>query len=654
MFQIYSCLTTEHDLRLVLLAALVCVGSVFTGFVLFRRARARLGKDQFPWAVGAGCAIGCGIWATHFIAMLAYKPVVPISYDIYLTLLSLVIAAAVCCLGFIVALRDQPSAGPLGGAVIGLGVALMHYVGMSALELPGHIHWSRLIVHSSIVAGVLLSSAAIMTAKAAKTPPRFLTSVLLLTLGIVTLHFIGMGAVSIVPDPARSFTGLSVAPGSLAIILACLAGSILGVSLVAAFADKAGRDQLHIVGHALDLMSQGLVMFDGNKRLILWNTQYEQIYSLQGRLKVGMTLTDLMKERYAAGTLEEDPVEYARRAEAAASSGRELKHEFRLPNNRVVVGSNRPRPDGGWVSTHEDITDRESFELQRAAVEREQERRQAIDLAIRTFRDSASLLLSEVNDSMVSMRETANRLLESSSNTSQRVSASVISFEEASTNIGAVALAAQQLSSSIGAVNTELAQTTEITVAATSVAKTTDDEIAGLASGAEHIGQVVNLIRTIAAQTNLLALNATIEAARAGEAGRGFSVVAMEVKSLATQTARATEDIGRLVNVAQATTKAAIAKIQQIRNRMQQIESSTSTAAGAVAQQSLATHEISQNISAAAQGAAMVSAVLDDVSSATDDAQKSAEIVLAASQTVEARVTDLKLQVEAFLMRVAA
>ena len=133
------------------------------------------------------------------------------------------IAAAVCCLGFIVALRDQPSASPLGGAVIGLGVALMHYVGMSALELPGHIHWSRLIVHSSIVSGVLLSSAAIMTAKAAKTPTRFLTSVLLLTLGIVTLHFIGMGAVSIVPDPARSFTGLSVAPGSLAIILACLA-----------------------------------------------------------------------------------------------------------------------------------------------------------------------------------------------------------------------------------------------------------------------------------------------------------------------------------------------------------------------------------------------------------------------------------------------
>ena len=654
MFQVYNCLTNDHDLRLVLLAALVCVSAAFTGLVLFQRAQARVAKDQLPWAFGAGCAVGCGIWATHFIAMLAYEPAVPITYNIFLTLLSLIIAATVSCLGFFIALRTEPSAAAVGGAVIGVGVALMHYVGMSALELPGHIYWSWFLVHSSILVGVSLSSAAISIVKTATTRSRFLTSTMVLTLAIVTLHFIGMGAVRIVPDPARSFAGLSVAPGSLAIILACLAGSILGISLIAAFADKAGREQLHIVGHALDLMSQGLVMFDGNKRLILWNKQYEKIYSLEGRLKAGMTLADLMKERYAAGTLEEDPVEYARRAEAAASSGEELKHVFHLPNNKIVAGSNRPRPDGGWVSTHEDVTDRESFELQRAAVEREQFRREAIDQAILSFRDSASSSMGQVNESMASMRETANRLLERSSNTSHRVSSSVKIFEEASTNISAVAVAARQLSSSIGAVSSQLVQTTEIAVAAASEAKTTDREIAGLATGAEHIGQIVNLIKTIAAQTNLLALNATIEAARAGEAGRGFSVVAAEVKSLATQTARATEDIARHVDGAQITTTAAIGKIQKISGRMQQIETSTSTAAGAIAHQSLATDEISQNISAAAQGASMISEVLNEATGATIDAQKFAEVMLAASQAVEARVTDMKHQIEAFLKRVAA
>src|SRR5690242_280479 len=104
MLQVYDCLTNEHDLRLVVLAAVVCVGAVFTGLVLFRRAQARVGKKQLPWAVRAGGAIGCGIWTTHFIAMLAYKPNVPVSYDIILTLSSLVVAIGVCSLGFIVAL----------------------------------------------------------------------------------------------------------------------------------------------------------------------------------------------------------------------------------------------------------------------------------------------------------------------------------------------------------------------------------------------------------------------------------------------------------------------------------------------------------------------------------------------------------------------
>ena len=144
---------------------------------------------------------------------------------------------------------------------------------------------------------------------------------------------------------------------------------------------------------------------------------------------LAMMLTDLMKERYAAGTLGEDPVEYARRAEGSASSGQELKHEFRLPNNRVIVGSNCPRPDGGWVSTFTKtllIAKASNCNAPRSIGSRSGGR-----LSIwlfGTFRDSASLLLTEVNDSMVSMRETANRLLESSGNTSQRVSASVISF----------------------------------------------------------------------------------------------------------------------------------------------------------------------------------------------------------------------------------
>ncbi len=136
------------------------------------------------------------------------------------------------------------------------------------------------------------------------------------------------------------------------------------------------------------------------------------------------------------------------------------------------------------------------------------------------------------------MRATADDLFGSSDRTSQRAESAVQAFNEASTNVETAALAADELSRSIAEISRQLSHTSSIVGLATREARDTDNEIAGLAAGAQKIGDVVKLIRTIAGQTNLLALNATIEAARAGEAGRGFAVVASEVKSLAVQTAQ--------------------------------------------------------------------------------------------------------------------
>jgi methyl-accepting chemotaxis protein len=229
----------------------------------------------------------------------------------------------------------------------------------------------------------------------------------------------------------------------------------------------------------------------------------------------------------------------------------------------------------------------------------------------------------------------------------------VQAFHEASTNVETAAVAADELSRSIAEISRQLTHTNEVVGLATTEARATDGEIAGLATGAQKIGDVVKLIRDIAGQTNLLALNATIEAARAGEAGKGFAVVASEVKSLAVQTAKATEDIASHILAVQNSTTSAVEAIRQIAARMQEINQYTSSVSASVEQQNAATGEISHNVASAAQGTGHVVAVLGDVAGAATETRSSAEIVLGASETVETAVSNLRTEVEEFLGRVA-
>jgi NO-binding membrane sensor protein with MHYT domain len=134
MFRVLSCLGGQHDLRLVALAGCVCLFASFVAISLFRRANATAGRMRFARLVLAGAAAGCGIWATHFIAMLAYQPGIDVAYDVTLTLLSLALAMVITSVGLSFAVAKPHGWYPaLGGAIVGGGVACMHYSGMSAL-----------------------------------------------------------------------------------------------------------------------------------------------------------------------------------------------------------------------------------------------------------------------------------------------------------------------------------------------------------------------------------------------------------------------------------------------------------------------------------------------------------------------------------------
>src|SRR6201987_1036985 len=196
MFRVFNCLATEHDWRLVLIAGVVCFVASLTAISLFNRARATAGRTRAGWIVAAGAATGCGIWATHFIAMLAYDPGVSIAYNIGMTALSLVAAALVTAGGLAVAVYVAARwSAPLGGAIVGGGIACMHYTGMWAVELPGRVTWWAGVVAVPVVLGMLFGTAALFIAARRDTLRATALAAVLLTLAIVSHHFTAMGAV---------------------------------------------------------------------------------------------------------------------------------------------------------------------------------------------------------------------------------------------------------------------------------------------------------------------------------------------------------------------------------------------------------------------------------------------------------------------------
>ncbi|MEP3047569.1 MAG: methyl-accepting chemotaxis protein [Roseibium sp.] len=281
-------------------------------------------------------------------------------------------------------------------------------------------------------------------------------------------------------------------------------------------------------------------------------------------------------------------------------------------------------------------------------------RQEQMEQMIEQFRGNISELLGHVGDTVGQLDETAENLSTLSQQSAERALETQSSSDDTTTNVQTVASAAEELSASISEISRQVAQTNEVVGRATEGTRSTNEKVEGLADSATKIGEVVTLIQAIAEQTNLLALNATIEAARAGEAGRGFAVVASEVKELATQTSKATEEIGSQITAIQEATKDSVSAIAEITSIMEEVNSYTGTIATAVQEQGSATSEITQNAQKAADGTTFVSRNMTTLSEAVNETSGSAQYVLEASGTLSNRTDQLKTEVETFLKNVAA
>jgi methyl-accepting chemotaxis protein len=416
---------------------------------------------------------------------------------------------------------------------------------------------------------------------------------------------------------------------------------------------RRSRRQNSQLTSALNNMTQGLCMFDSATRLIICNERYLEMYGLaREQAYPGVPLRQLLEYRRTTGTFSQDIDDYVASAKRRVTEG-DIFNNIIEVKGRVISISNRPITGGGWVSTHEDITERRRQDQERNRVVAQDQRRAAIEAAIAAFRSRVETMLKTVGDNAAAMRSTASMLFAASQKGTERAEGAVQTSNEASANVETAASAAEELTSSISEISRQLSQTNSLVGNAVNEAGVTNEEIGGLAKAAQKIGDVVKLIQDVAGQTNLLALNATIEAARAGDAGRGFAVVASEVKSLAVQTAKATEEIASQIAAVQASTRTAVEAIWRIAERMNEISQFTSSAAASVQQQNAATGEISQNVASAARGTKQIVTVLADVAGAATDTRASAQTVLAASEAVATAAGDLRTEVESFLQTVA-
>jgi NO-binding membrane sensor protein with MHYT domain len=196
MQAVLTTLFFQHDLRLVALAAVICALASFASISLVNHARGTTGAMQKVWLAVAAISVGFGIWSTHFVAMLSYKPGITLGYDLPLTILSLAIAIGITGGGlWFAAAGTRRSDIALGGAIVGLGIAAMHYVGMAAVVVGGQMRWDPTLVASSAVLGMAFGAGALTLGTVANTLKWRVIGAGMLVLGIVSMHFTGMGAV---------------------------------------------------------------------------------------------------------------------------------------------------------------------------------------------------------------------------------------------------------------------------------------------------------------------------------------------------------------------------------------------------------------------------------------------------------------------------
>ena len=371
MYRVLSCLATDHNYWLVALAAVVCACTALTAFTTYSLAAASRDLRQTGWAILTGVCAGTGIWATHFVAMLAYDGGFPTAYDPIAALASLLVAVLFSAPGFALAARQGTRFAALGGAIIGAAISCMHYVGMTALLVPGTIAWDKPLVAASWIFGIALASAALHCFHRARGYTAIVSAAGVLTLAICAMHFTGMGAMTIMPDPTVAFQASSLDRPLLAMVTAGVTFIVLLSAISAVIIHRANlrcedmlREQNGRFDAAVRYLPVGLSMFDAERRLIMCNSVYREMYLLEEKdSQPGTPFEDIMRCHADNDTRAPDDAQtgmddWIEQHKQRLTEGKAFTDPIQLSDGRIIFVRVGPIAGGGWVDVHEDVTER--------------------------------------------------------------------------------------------------------------------------------------------------------------------------------------------------------------------------------------------------------------------------------------------------------
>ena len=357
MMTVVGCILYQHNLWLVLMAAIICACGSWAMVRLYLRAATASSLERFAWVVLAAFVTGASIWCTHFVAMLGYEPGLPVGFDPVLTIVSLLVAMTGSGLGFLIATAKPPLAHAIGGAIVGLSIVLMHYIGMLAYRVQGLVSWDMSYLMASILISCVLAAASVATARRLvreRAGPHLAT--VLFFLSIIGLHFTGMTAFKVTPMLVDGSFSNPEALSALAFSVTCVGLFIVGSGFACSFIDTKARAT---AADALANMSNGLAMLSPGGVLTLVNERVGQLFGLEPEaLKVGMTLRDFLgaigakagwdKERLARVT--DNHLLWMRKDTTT-------RIEQTLGNGAVLSIVCQPVGRGGAILTYEDVTE---------------------------------------------------------------------------------------------------------------------------------------------------------------------------------------------------------------------------------------------------------------------------------------------------------